>query len=77
MLDLLNIKYIFQRNDVQDGMTNRYLISASDMQSFFSKQPYLQLVQKFGSIDIYEYTESKPSLYTLSPVLCSTGRHQN
>jgi len=67
MLDLLNIKYIFQRNDVQNGMTNRYLMSAFEMQSFLSKQPYLLLVQKFGSIDIYEYAESKPSLYTLSP----------
>lgn len=69
MLDLLNVKYIFQRNDLETGMAmpNRYLMSPTEMQNFFDKQPYLRLVEKFGLIDVYEYTESKPSLYSLSP----------
>jgi len=69
MLDLLNVKYIFQRNDLETGMVmrNRYLMSPTEMQNFFDKQPYLRLVEKFGLIDVYKYTESKPSLYILSP----------
>ena len=66
MLDLFNIRYIFQRNDVQD-IASRDLMSPSEMASFFGAQPYLQLIEKFGSIDIYEYIDYKPSIYTLSP----------
>jgi hypothetical protein len=85
LLDLLNIKYIVQRNDAQSDYSSpvpsnnvlndsipRDLISPSMMHSFFADQPYLKLVkassgQDFGKIDIYEYTEAKPSLYTILP----------
>jgi hypothetical protein len=60
-LDLLNVKYILQRNDVD--VTDRNLLSPEQMQDFFSKQPYLNLVKRFGELDIYEYTEAKPSIY--------------
>jgi hypothetical protein len=65
LMDLLNIKYIVQRNDVQTQMIGRNLMSANDMQAFFAEQPYLKLVKSFGKIDIYEYTEAKPSLYAI------------
>ena len=79
LLDLLSIKYIVQRNDVQTDFTRnatyggevdyttRDLVSASEMHAFFAAQPYLKLVKTFGALDIYEYTEAKPSLYALQP----------
>jgi hypothetical protein len=94
-LDILGIKYILQRNDIdntvadanalQDGANNTIayrnilqdgtfvsegsIMSPSDMKKFFSVQSYLQLVKTFGYLDIYEYVDSKPSLYVsdLSP----------
>lgn len=85
LLDLLNIKYIVQRNDVQSDYRSpvplndvlndsdpRDLKSSVEMQSFFAEQSYLKLVkapsgQDFGKLDIYEYTEAKPSLYMILP----------
>jgi len=67
LLDMLNIKYIVQRNDVQSDMVGRNLKSPTEMQSFFAEQPYLKLVQSFGKVDIYEYTEAKPSIFALLP----------
>ncbi len=67
LLDLLNIKYIFQRNDVQTDLPDRNLISPAEMKAFVGTQPYIRLVHTFGEIDIYEYTESKPFVYALSP----------
>lgn len=79
LLDLLNIKYIIQRNDVISYMGNRSfpsagevagspwgLMSQIDMKSFFEKQPYIQLVQKFGQLEIYEYSYCQPSVYAIS-----------
>jgi hypothetical protein len=61
-----------QPNDVQNDTIPRDLKSPSEMQSFFADQPYLKLVkappgQDFGKLDIYEYTEAKPSLYAILP----------
>jgi len=66
-LDLLNIKYIFQRNDVYYNFTGRNIISPDEMQIFLTQQPYIQLAQTFGQLDIYEYTEPKPYTYILNP----------
>ncbi len=67
LLDLLGIRYIVQRNDVQSDLVGRRLMRSSEMKVFFANQTYLKLVKQFGELDIYEYTESKPSLYTVSP----------
>jgi hypothetical protein len=66
LLDLFSIKYIVQRSDVNTTVRTS-LVSYSDMRSFFHSQPYLKLVKTFGELDIYEYTEAKPSLLGLSP----------
>ena len=66
LLNLLNIKYIVQRNDVNNNMVGRNLKSPQEMQIFFGNQPYLKLVERFGQLDIYEYTQAKPSIYALS-----------
>jgi hypothetical protein len=67
LLDLLNIKYIVQRNDVITDIIGRNLKPSSEMRSFFAEQPHLKLVQSFGKVDIYEYTEAKPSIFALLP----------
>jgi hypothetical protein len=67
LLNLLNIKYIVQRNDVDTNVTGRNLRTPQEMQTFFAEQPYLKLVQQFGQLDIYEYTQAKPSLFALLP----------
>ncbi|MCW3995882.1 MAG: alpha-(1-_3)-arabinofuranosyltransferase family protein [Candidatus Bathyarchaeota archaeon] len=67
LLDVLSIKYIVQRNDVKTNMEGRNLRPPSYMQAFFAQQPYLKLIKTYGEIDIYEYTEAKPSIYAISP----------
>jgi hypothetical protein len=67
LLDLLNIKYILQRNDIQPNLTGRNIIPPEEMQAFFASQPYIRLAQKFEQLDIYEYTNPKPYIYTLDP----------
>jgi len=67
LLDLLNIKYILQRNDVQFNLTGRNIIAPDEMRIFLTSQPYIHLAQRFGELDIYEYEELKPSLYVLDP----------
>jgi hypothetical protein len=71
LLNLLSIKYILQRNDVVCNFTNRNILSPSEMQEFLSHQPYIQLTQKFGQLDIYEYTQPKPYIYALEPAVFS------
>ena len=66
-LDLLNIKYIVQRNDIQHNFTGRNIIPPNEMQTFLTQQPYIHLAKKFGQLDIYEYTEPKHYIYTLNP----------
>lgn len=66
-LDFLNIKYIFQRNDISYNFTGRNIIPPNEMRTFLTHQPYIYLAQKFGQIDIYEYVESKPYVYILDP----------
>jgi hypothetical protein len=81
LLDLLNVKYIFQRNDVVSNLTGRTtlpdgilasqssIMSPDLVKSFFEIQSYLQLVRTFGALDIYEYADSKPSFYATTPLL--------
>ena len=66
-LDLLNIKYILQRNDIYWNFTGRNIIPPNEMQAFLTQQPYIKLTKTFGKLDIYEYTEPKPYLYILNP----------
>ena len=66
-LDLLNIKYILQRNDIQHNFTGRNIIPPSEMQNFLAQQPYISLIQRFGQLDIYECTEPKPYIYIVNP----------
>ncbi len=70
-LDLFNVKYIVQRDDIEWNLTGilagRQIMSPTEMQTFLSQQSYLHLVEEFGQLKIYEYTESKPSLYIVSP----------
>jgi hypothetical protein len=80
-LDLLCIKYIVQRNDVdiaafrQSEMFNdvnvtkfeRNLKAPEEMKAFFANQSYLKLVRSFGELEIYEYSEAKPSIFALLP----------
>jgi hypothetical protein len=79
LLDLLSIKYIIQRNDVVTDIydanhvlvslvTERNLKTPIEMRPFFTEQPYLKLVRTFGQLDIYEYTQAKPSINALSPL---------
>lgn len=63
-LDLLNIKYILQRNDVMNS-SDRNIISPDQMRVFLSQQPYLHLVKSFGQLDVYDYSEAKPSIYAM------------
>ena len=96
-LDLLGIKYILQRNDInntiadanalrynqnntyayrntlQDGtkISEGSIMSSLYMKRFFENQSYLHFVtpspgKDFGNLDIYEYTESKPSIFVSS-----------
>jgi len=67
LLDLLNVKYILQRNDVQYNFIGRNIIPPDEMQTFLAQQPYIHLTQRFGQLDIYEYTEPKPYIYILNP----------
>jgi len=67
LLDLLNVRYILQRNDIQPNFTGRNIIPPEEMQAFFASQPYIRLAQKFGQLDIYEYTDPKPYIYILDP----------
>jgi len=69
LLDFLNIKYILQRNDIQVNYTDRNIIPPNEMQAFLAQQPYIHLTKKFGQLDIYEYTDPKPYIYTLDPTL--------
>lgn len=69
LLDFLNIKYILQRNDIQHNFTGRNIISSDEMRAFLTQQPYIRLTKKFGQLDIYEYTDPKPYLYILNPVI--------
>jgi hypothetical protein len=67
LLDLLNIKYIFQRNDILSDMLDRNLMSPAEIKNFIEQQSYIHLLHTFGEIDIYEYIDSKPFLYAVSP----------
>lgn len=67
LLDFLNVRYILQRNDIQTNFTGRNIIPPEEMQTFFASQPYISLAQKFGQLDIYEYTDPKPYIYILDP----------
>ena len=81
LLDLLNVKYILQRNDVISNLTNRNtlpdgtltsesaIMSSSLMNAFFAKQPYIHLAKTFGALDIYEYNDVKSSFYVTTPFL--------
>lgn len=69
LLDFLNIKYLLQRNDIQHNFTGRNIIPPNEMQTFLTQQPYIRLTKKFGQLDIYEYTDPKPYLYILNPVI--------
>jgi hypothetical protein len=73
-LDLLNIKYILQRNDVYYNFTGRNIISPNEMQTFFTQQPYIHLAQEFGQLDIYKYIEHKPYMYTLNQATLQQAR---
>ena len=66
-LDLFNVKYILQRDDVVWNLTGRQIMSPDEMQDFLSQQPYLHLVEEFGQLKVYEYMDSKPALYVVSP----------
>jgi len=67
LLDLLNIKYILQRNDIQYNFAGRDIIPPNEMQAFLTQQPYIHLTKKFAQLDIYEYDESKPYVYIINP----------
>jgi hypothetical protein len=66
LIDLLNIRFILQRNDVNTNLPTRSIMSPTQMKSFFAQQPYLHIVEEFGQLDIYEYTEYKPAVYAVS-----------
>jgi hypothetical protein len=66
-LDLLNAKYILQRNDVYYNFTGRNIIAPNEMEIFLTQQPYLSLAKRFGQLDVYEYTDAKPYTYILTP----------
>jgi len=68
-LDVLNIKYILQRNDIQYNFTGRSIIPPNEMQTFLTLQPYIRLVKKFGQLDIYEYTNPKSYIYIIDPLM--------
>ena len=60
-LDLLNIRYVLQRNDLDTS--NRRMLGPGEMTNFLSNQSYLELVETFGKIDVYEYRFAKPAIY--------------
>ena len=62
------------RNTLQDGskISEGSIASYLYMKNFFENQSYLHLVtpppgKDFGNLDIYEYAESKPSIFVSSP----------
>jgi hypothetical protein len=65
LLDIMNVRYILQRNDVNATAEN--VLNPDQMKIFFAQQPYLHLITSFGQLDVYEYTEAKPSIYLVSP----------
>jgi hypothetical protein len=65
LMSLLQVRYIVQRNDIDTEylfLQNRYVLTPQEMRNFLSAQPHLILIKKFGSIDIYEFTEPEPYL---------------
>jgi hypothetical protein len=65
---LLNIKYILQRNDLDEAFlasSGRDMITKERMRRFFLDQPNLILVKTIGEIDIYEYTKARPYVQAL------------
>ena len=71
LLDVLNIRYILQRNDV--NTTGRDMLTPTQMHDFLSGQPYLRLAKSFGALDIYEYSEAKPSMYVFPKSVLDQG----
>jgi hypothetical protein len=65
LLDILNIKYILQRNDIQHDYADKDVIRSDEMQTFFAQQPYIHLIEEFGQLDIYEYIDYKPYIYII------------
>jgi hypothetical protein len=79
LMDLFSVKYIVQRNDVNATMIEqidqrngvnitmhgRDLMKPSEMKTFLAQQPYLKFVRSFGELDIYQYSDAKPPMYTL------------
>lgn len=65
LLDVLNIKYILQRNDIQHDYADKDVIRPDEMEAFFGQQPYIHLIQEFGQLRIYEYTDCKPYIYAI------------
>ena len=57
------------RNILQDGtkISEGSIMSPLYMKNFFANQSYLQLVKTFDNLKIYEYVDSKPSFYVLTP----------
>lgn len=69
LLDLLNIKYILQRNDIQYDFDGRNIISPDEIRTFLAQQPYIRLTKEFEQLDIYEYMDPKPYISILNPAI--------
>ncbi len=67
-LDILNVKYIIQRNDIDYtylASTGRQIPSIEKMKAFLSNQNFLTLVNTIGALDIYEFNSQPSPIHTL------------
>jgi hypothetical protein len=67
LLDVLNVEYIVQRNDVITNNSGTDFVAQSVMGTFLNNQPYIQFMKSFGKLDIYEYTQAKSSISAILP----------
>lgn len=56
LLDIYNIRYILQRNDVLNDFGERKIIDPALIKSFLSSQNEITKVKQFGKLDIYEFS---------------------
>lgn len=72
-LDLLGVKYIVQRNDIDTSFDGRQITSADEMRAFLVQQQYIHVSRQFGQLDVYEYAGAKPLAYLVDPSTFNTS----
>ncbi len=55
LLQLHNVKYIIQRNDILHEYSNRPILAPETVSSFLESQDSIVKVRQFGKLDVYEF----------------------